>query len=213
MKDAVENITLTIHQDEKYNFFQAYDQMTPLRKKIWKLTLWWCKRFPCANPRQATLGKKLGCSRSAVNEAFCEFKILGWVHLISRGAHRPKVIVISHHILQIDLIKREYFKRIEATATATHSYSSYRDTSRRPGLIEIPQYLKKLDIPLEAKLKLSLVPEYIYQETFYQCKKKSKTGWKPDDPIRYFVGTAMRMAENSGLRIDWGKYMKARAVI
>jgi len=55
---------------------------------------------------------------------------------------------------------------------------------------------------------LSLLPENIYQETLYQCEKKARSGFFPDDQVKYFVGTAVKMAQKNGIRIDWIKYYK-----
>lgn len=121
-----------------------------------------------------------------------------------------KTLSISKILQQIDVVKREYFARVEITSKRTHSYSSYKKKTSRAGEIEIPHYLDRLSIPIEAKRKLALIPEYIFYETKYQCEKKSKSGWKPDDPVKYFVGTAMRMAENKGHIINWRKYMQTK---
>jgi hypothetical protein len=201
------NSIVKVHQDTSWSFFAKYDKLGALEKKIWQMAVWWVKRFPSAHPSQTKLSEKVGCSREHVNRAFSKFKDYGWIHLISRGHKRSKIISIPEPLIMIDVVKREYFKRIEITSDITHSYSNYKSkTSRRTGPLVIPNYLQKLNISLDAKLKLSLVPEYIYQETKYQCQKKAKSGWKPDNEVKYLVGAAIRMAQNKGHKLEWEKY-------
>lgn len=196
---------LKIDQDERSEFFELYDTLSPLRKKIWNKVVQKARHYKICNFSQSKLADWCDCSRSAISEAFKLFKEWGWLWLKSRGWKRTKTINIPLSKKQIDVTNRQYFKRVEATYRATHTYSKYKSNTSRPGEIKIPDYLRKKDIPIEAKLKLSLVSEHIYQEAYYQCQKKCKNGWKPNDPIAYFVGTAMRMAEKSGIFVDYGR--------
>lgn len=201
------DLYLKVDEDENYKFFQLYHTLSALRKKIWNKIVQYARKWPKFQTSQSKIAKWCGCSRSAISEAFKLFKEWGWMSLISRGWKKTKTIFIPETKQQIDTVKQEYFKRVEATHRATHTYSIYKNiTSRRTGEIEIPQYLRNLNIPIEAKLKLSLVPEYIYQETKYKCQKKAMTGWKPDKEVNYFVGTAINMAIEKGHSINWRTY-------
>lgn len=201
---------LKIDQDAAANFYTLYDPLGRIEKKIWDAARWWVKKFPSAHPKQIKIADHTGCSRKHVNRAFAKFKSYGWLYLTSRGARRTKIIGIPTHLIAMDLVKREYFKRIEVTSKVTHSSSRFPNSTSRAGLPQIPEYLKRLSIPLNAKIKLSLVPEYIFYETKYKCEKKSRSGWKPDDEIKYFVGMAMKMAENKGHKINWRTYMQLK---
>lgn len=200
-------LILKINQDEKYEFFYHYDTLGDLQKKIWNAAVWWCKTFPNAHPRQQKIAEYVGCSRKHVNSTFKKFIQLGWLILISRGAKRAKILFVGDSLLQIDLVNREYYKRVEVTHEVTHNITTKKKhTSRGAGEIPIPHYLERLKISRESKLKLSLLPEKIYQETLHTCKKLSASGWQPENGEKYFVGTAIRLAENQGIRPDWRRY-------
>lgn len=206
------SLYLKIDNDAAFNFFESYDRLSPLRQKIWQLTRWWVNRFPVAKPSQSKIAEKAGCSRSAVSEAFRIYKSLGWMYLTSRGFKRSKIIGIPKHLLQMDLFNREYFKRVEATYRATHSYSKYKKiTSKKAGTLQIPFYLQKLNISLDAKLKLSLVPQSIYQSALESAKADARKGKKVLNEERYLVGVALRMAQKQGVKLDWRAYYGAIA--
>src|SRR5580765_6258744 len=88
------SLTLTITEDQNFEFFAEYDKLGNLQKDIWRAAVWWCKRFPCACPRQSKIADKVGCRREHVNRAFSKFKKLGWLHLTSRGFKRTKIMGI-----------------------------------------------------------------------------------------------------------------------
>ena len=201
-------IVLKINQDEKYEFFCLFDKLSKLRKEVWKLIVWWCKRFTTAQPSQTRIAEKLGCCRSAVSEAFKLFKTYGWMFLTSRGFKKSKILGIPQHLQQIDLVNREYFRRVEATYRATHSYSNIKKNTSKACEIKIPFYLEKKDLPLEVKLKLSLVPENVYQETYHQCKNRFKAGFRPRNDFKYFVDTALGIAKNNAIKINWPSYYR-----
>ncbi len=201
------SIYLEVKCDENLDFFEIYDMLSPLRKRIWNKIAEKCRSWTNVIPSQSTIAKWCDCSRSAVSEAFRIFKNHGWIYLQSRGWKKSKKICMPHSKQHIDVVNRKWFKTVRATHRATHTYNTYtKDTSSRTGEIAIPQYLGKLDISTDSKIKLSLVPEHIYQETLYQCQKKSKLGFKPECAEKYFVGTAIKMAEKMGLKIDWRSY-------
>ncbi len=203
------SLYLKIDQDEASEFFEKYDSLSPLRKKIWNKAVALTNRWKVCNPSQTKIATWCMCSRSAVSEAFRIFKEWGWLALLSRGFKKSKTLLISHSKRQIDVFKRQYFKRVEATHRATYTYSTFKKiTSRKTGSLHISEHLKKLNISLDAKLKLSLVSENIFQETKYQCEKKSKTGWKPRDETKYFIGTALGIAKNRGFKLDWPAYYR-----
>lgn len=203
------SLYLKIDQDENFEFFEKYEPLSPLRKKIWKTIVGCARKWIVACPSQSKIAKWCECSRSAVSEAFKLFKEWSWLTLISRGFKKSKTLLISTSKKQIDIDKRNYFKRVEATYRATHIYPSNKKLTGRPtGEIEIPHYLRKKEIPLEAKLKLSLISERTYIDCWESLKKKAKTGWKPDDELKYFTGTAIQMAIDRGEKLDWRKYYK-----
>ena len=206
-------LSLKINQDEHFSFFEKYDLLTSLQKKIWSMTVWWVKRFPVAAPSQAKIALKCGCRREHVNRTFALFKEWGWLALNSRGARRTKVLSIPTHLLMMDVSKREYFKRVEITSERTHSYSKNRDiTGRRTGEILTPhKFLENYNLrgmSPENLYKLSLVPEFIIHEARRKAIEIGKHGWRPKDPQSYVVGIALNMAKNAGLRIDWRSYYK-----
>lgn len=214
------SLVLKIDQDENFGFFQKYDLLTVLQKEIWKKVTWWVRKYPNAFPTQKRIAESCRCSRKHVNETYRTFEKYGWLSLTSRGKNRSKILGVPTSLSQMDLSKREYYKKVEVTSEVTYSTNRCRRTTSRGagGLsddlfepILIPPHIKKLkDLPLEAKLKLSLVPEYIYQEALYSAKLQAKKGTKFTNEIGYVVGTAIRMAENQGYKIPWMKYYKTR---
>lgn len=208
-------LVLQIETSETYDFFVLYDNLSPLRQKIWNKIVQCCRDWTICVPAQATLAGWCGCSRSAVSEAFKIFKDYGWMSLQSRGWKRSKKIFIPHSKQQIDVIGRNYFKKIEATYRATYISSTYKKRTSKDGLsaskpLDIPIWLMNLKISQEAKLKLSLLPESIFQETHHQCKRKAKLGFKPENEENYFVGTAFKIAEKKGVTINWRSYYEGK---
>jgi len=207
-------INLEISQDHLYEFFQFYDTLGNVQQKIWKAVSWWCKKFPCAYPKQEKIAQNIGCSRKHVNRTLDLFKKLGWISLISRGNKRTKILSIPHHLIQIDLIKRKFFKKVEVTSEVTHSYSSYaRHTSKASHLathhqknIEIPEIAIKLNCSRENSLKLGLLSEFILQETLHECKRVGKSGFRPQCEESYFVGIAMNIAKKQNFKVEWPRY-------
>ena len=210
------SLVLHIDTDENYDFFVLYDLLSALRKLIWNKLAKLTREWTNVMPSQSKLALWCGCSRSAVSEALQLFKSYGWIHLESRGWKRPKKILISHSKQQVDVKNRNYFKNVrtttsssaKATHKATHTlYTEKKKTSKKePCLIAIRHFLKKKEIPLEVQLKLSMVSEYAYQETLFQCDKRAKKGFKPDDEFRYFAQVAIKIAIKNGEKLDWPSY-------
>lgn len=206
-------ITLEVEQDAAFNFFSEYDKLGNMQKDIWRAAVWWCKRFPSAHPKQARIAEKVGCRREHVNRAFSKFKKFGWMYLTSRGARRTKVIGIPIHLLSLDLIKRQYFAKIERTSERTHSYSRLpKHTSKETGdsfhELQIPDYLQKTKFSIEQRLKLSMIPENFYRNGIESVNYHLKNGVKIGDPAAYVVGAALNMAQKSGIKLDWKRYYK-----
>lgn len=205
------SLYLKIDQDASANFFTLYDPLGRLEKKIWDAARWWVKKFPCAHPKQIKIADHIGCSRKHVNRAFSKFKSYGWLYLTSRGARRTKILGIPTHLIAMDLVNREYFKRIEVTSKVTHSSSRFPNTTSRTCRLKkeplvIPKLAQKLGYSEDSGKKLALVPEYILQETLYQCQKMGKRGFKPDKEERYFVETALKMAQDKGHKLEWRRF-------
>lgn len=207
-------LSLEINQDDLYEFFQLYRPLTDLQKKIWQLLIWWCKKYPCANPKQTTIAKKAGCSRKHVNKTLKIFQGYGWLALFSRGNRQPKILNIPDNLLQIDLFKNKYFKRVEVTAEVTHSYSSGEYFTSKAGEIA-KQPKKEIEIPREAiemnfsktnSLKLGLVSPSALQQALEKCKEMGKDGWRPEKPQEYIVGIALNIAKSRNEKLDWPSY-------
>lgn len=216
LKNTNSYLNLIVSEDQKFAFFAEYDKLGNLQKDIWRAAVWWCNRFPCACPRQSKIAEKVGCRREHVNRAFAKFKKFGWLHLTSRGFKRTKIIGIPLHLLQLNVVKREYFRRVEITPERTHSYSRLpRNTSREGPVakkqLEVPGWLmSKASFSHDSKLRLSLLPESVYQEASFQWKKKVSQGFKADNPEKYFVGMAFKIAEKKEIKVNWGSYYASR---
>jgi hypothetical protein len=134
--------------------------------------------------------------------------------LESRGKRRSKILHLVNSIAQIDLVDRQYFKRVEITSQITHSYHSRRVfTSKTSHLakqqkepIKIPPLAIKMNFSSTNALKLGLVSECVVQETLYQCKKKGQAGFRPQNEESYFVGMAINIAKKRGEKLDWQAY-------
>lgn len=217
----MQTIVLQISQDEKANFFSLYDQLGPCQKKIWRRMVWYARRYPSAYPTQAKISKGIPCSRKHVNQTISLFKRYGWVNLISRGRGRAKAIFIPHHLMMIDVYKREYLKKLEVTSKVTHSsYIDMKLTSQRAGEIRKGSF-KKLDpdpfgikcgFSINGCLKMSLVSEATREEAKEVARKLGRQGWKPDNQETYFLGILFKIAKKKGERIDWPNYYQTIAV-
>lgn len=234
-----DKIIFEISSDEAYLFFQLYDQLGETQRKIWKAAVWWCRRFPKAFPNQRTVADHVGCSRKHVNRTFSLFKKHGWVRLISRGRKQTKILSIPYHLIQLDVVKREYHAKVEVTSKVTHSKNNiYINTSSQTGdfqeskkkglgikhnmyyvksktnyLITIPIKINSFKISYESKLKLSLLPENCVARAIEKCKWKAAHGFVLEDRSKqekYCVETAIKMAENEGYKIEWWKYYKMK---
>jgi hypothetical protein len=219
------DITLNITTDNHWDFYTEFDKLGELQKQIWMTTCWWVKRFPLAFPKQQKIADEVGCTRKHVNNTFKKFKQLGWLHLMSRGARRAKVLGVPHYLVVIDPYDRKAFRKVEVTSEVTHSISNIkRNTSSMPGVfsnkfgqkigppdskIEIPDHLMKTKLSLKKKLKLALLPENIYHNALESTKLQhslKKIGNDPDRIERYMIGTAFRMAKNASIPINWSLY-------
>lgn len=209
------DLYLKIDQDENFQFFEKYDTLSPLRKKIWAKIVQIARKWVIAQPSQSKIALWCECSRSAVSEAFKLFREWGWLALVSRGFKKSKTLLIPHSKRQLDVVNRQYFKRVEATYGATHTYSMFRkQTSNPTGCLkplEISTWLQKTTLSLDAKLKLSLFSEHTYQETLYSCKLQASKGNVFANPEQYFIGAAVKKAKQKGEKVDWKRYYRAIA--
>lgn len=71
--------------------------------------------------------------------------------------------------------------------------------------LKIPDYIKPLKIPLEDKLRLSLVNESCFRQAMETAKLRHKKG-KVKDINSYVVGTALKIAEKLGHKLDWASF-------
>lgn len=203
------SLYLKIDQDAATNFFTLYDPLGPLEKKIWNAAVWWVKKFPCAHPKQIKIADHVGCSRKHVNRALAKFKKYGWLYLTSRGAKRTKIIGIPAHLVCLDVVNREYFKRIEVTSKVTHSSSRFpNSTSRKTGGLDVPLDVQKMKISFENKLKLSMVSEKVRQDALESAKLDHGKGKILANIENYVAGTAIKMAQKRGERLNWPEFYR-----
>ncbi len=204
---------LKIDQDENFEFFEKYDSLSPLRQKIWRKIADLCRKWVLCKPSQTKIAEWCGCCRSAVSEAFKLFKEWGWLSLLPRGWKKSKTLLIPHSKRQIDVVNRQYFKRVEATYRATHTYSTYRKvTGRKTGGLDIPIGIQKMNLSYENKLKFSLVSEKTRQDALESAKldySRGKIIHKQED---YVIGTAIKMAQKRGETLDWRAYYRSLKV-
>ncbi len=217
-------INLEIEQDEIFTFRSLFDALSPLRKRIWKCILAYTLKYPHAIPRQKTIANDCGCSRSAISEAFRIFIDVGWLTLLSRGGHKSKILMIPPKY-QSELLYKCKGKKIvrvvyeKATIRATPIIANRSNTVSSTGtgnltspafqeLIQIPPKINNLPLSFEDKLKLSMVPEWAYQETLYRVKKYHKSCHKIRDQGAYFVGTALNIFIKQGGKLPWGRFYK-----
>ena len=212
------DLYLKIDQDENFEFFEKYDALSPLRQKIWRKIADLARKWAVCKPSQSKIAKWCECSRSAVSEAFKLFKEWGWLSLLSRGWKKSKTLLIPHSKRQMDIINRQYFKRVEATYRATHTYSIYKNNTsidseavkKSFNKLEPSHLGHKLGFSIDGSLKLSLFSESIQQEALRKAKFLGKSGWRPDSDEKYFIGMMVKIAENQGQKIDWRSYYQAK---
>ncbi len=209
----MDSLFLKIDADENYQFYEKFERLSPLRKKIWKKVVDKSRKYIVFKVRQSKLATWCECSRSAISEAFKLFKEYGWMWLQSTGWKRPKIIEISTSKKQMDLDKKSYFHRVQATYRATLTTSTTKiNTSRASSSFEVPLHIERLGISFKNKLKLSLVPENIYNQALETAKYHHAKGMEFKTSIEnYVVGTAIRMAEKMKLPMNWkGYYQKMK---
>ncbi len=211
----MKNQTLTITTNFEWDFYEIFDGIGEKQQKIYRFLDRFCKQYPNVFPSQTTIAKQCKCSRKHVNRTLALFKKFGWLSLKSRGVRRSKTITFSKSNISLDLHNRQYFRRLEVTTRGTYIYSKdLKSTSRRTGgaspPLQIPFYLQKLNISLDSKLKLSMVSEHVYQETYHALKKRAKNGFSPQNDEKYFVGAAIKMAQNKGEKLPWKRYYATR---
>lgn len=214
-------IKIEIEVDEERKFHEVFDALSPLRQKIWLKLVWYVYTFPIVKPSQSTIARACHCSRQAVSEAFRIFKAHSWMVLISRGWMKSKTILISDHLMSPEMYKNRGIKRVvfpyeRATYGATHIKTSIKDkktstTGEFKPEPKIQEHLKKLDIPFDAKLKLSTLSQDIYTKALESCQKKAVNGFKPDNPIAYFIGTAFKIAEKENFKPNWSVYYRGKS--
>lgn len=215
------NVNLEIQQSEFYSFFSLYDKLSIIRKRIWQQVCWFVRRHMHAYPSQTKIGEGAGCCRQAVSEAFRLFKSYGWLWLESKGYKKPKELYVPKHLLQIDLINREYFETVRATYRATlvlnkqklitsHELPTKVDQEKRllkwnqPTIpVEIPTYLQNRKMSLDAKLKLSMISEEIVLKAEEKMKKK---GGRIGNPENYLVQASLKEAQIKGYKLNWRGY-------
>lgn len=69
----------------------------------------------------------------------------------------------------------------------------------------IPSYLTHVDIPLEHKLKLAMVPQQCYEMALESARWKHKNGGVKDIPA-YVAGGALQIAKKQGVKLNWAAY-------
>lgn len=203
---------LKINQNENSEFFALYDTLTPLRKKIWNKICQKARNYKVCNFSQTKLANWCGCSRSAVSEAFKLFKEWGWMWLQSRGWKKTKTLHIPLSKQQIDVVERKYFKRVEATYRATHTYITNKKITGKPSELKIKPFLLKYQDSFthDQLLKLSLLPDSIVYESFDICKKNHSRGIEIKNPPQYCVEIAIKRTQLRGIPINYRQYYASR---
>lgn len=207
---------LEIDASESFEFFKFFDNLSPLRKKIWNKLVEKATQWTIVCPSQTTIAMWCHCSRSAINEALSLFKKYGWLWLRSRGWKKSKIVEIPTSLKQIDVRNKSYFHRVRATYRATHTsitkeiYTG-KETGSSSEEFSVPFHIDRLGISLKTKLKLSLVPENIYNNALETAKAKhAKTPFESPDKIEFYVaGTAIHMAKKKGIYLNWKGYYEA----
>lgn len=204
---------LKVTTNEAWDFYALYDTLTNIQKRIWVCLVNWCKNYPNAFPSQSTIAKKCKCGRQHVNRTIAKFKGWGWLSLNSRGIRRTKSISISTRFIQIDIVNRQYFRKIEATTAVTHNYYNYKKETSKAGELVVSSLVDKLNMSYEHKLKMSLLPEDIVRDAIHVCQKKSSDGFKFTNPCKYLLDTGFRMAKQQGIYIPWRKFYSTNSRI
>lgn len=89
-----------------------------------------------------------------------------------------------------------------------HYWSGNQTGKSLPGLIEIPERINRYPLPYEIKVKLSMVPEGIFQNALDSYRWKKANGWNIRDENNYVAGSAIRMAQEKGIILDWKAYFR-----
>lgn len=90
------------------------------------------------------------------------------------------------------------------TGGLNKKFEKKRDCEKN--IITIPKKIDEMDLPYELKLKLSMVPEACFQNALESARWKNSNGWRIDDLKNYVAGSAIKMAQNQGIRLDWKAY-------
>lgn len=204
IKERVNSYHFQVRKTEVWEFFEFYDDLTPLQKDIWALSCWFVRNKPVAIPSQAYLAKKANCCRKTVNQTLNLFASYGWLTKIDRGARRCKRLLIPDHLVNAHFADRKFLRRPEVTREVTPILSSKnKNTTHGDGILKIQEWVKNLGISEESKLKISLFPEQIFQDTLRQLKNLAKTGFKAHDEEAYFIGTMKKIAEKRRFKPKW----------
>lgn len=205
------SLFLQVDSNEQYQFYEKFDRLSPLRQRIWRKLIEKSRDYVVHKTNQSKLAKWCGCSRSAISEAFRIFKTYGWMWLQSRGWKRSKIIEIPISKRQMDLDKKSYFHRVQATYRATLTTSTRKSSASTTGSqilgLKIAPHLEKTKFCIKDKLKLSLVAENFYKAGMEAAEEKYNKGKLPSDRIfKYIIGTAISMAKKVGEKINWPSY-------
>lgn len=106
------------------------------------------------------------------------------------------------------LIPKSY-KHLTSKGEAGICHGPIKEPETEPSerLIVIPDYIKRLSkLPHELKLKLSLVPEGVFEYALEGAKNKANMGLQIKDKNNYVVGSAIRIAQKRGISLDWIAY-------
>lgn len=153
-----------------------------------------------------------------------KFLLYGWVSWRSRGKWDTNEYTLLPGLVDIDLSNNQCFARDLITPSITPSTISNKNHTSKPEtgglnekldkgkairkqkLINIPERIDKFNLPYEIKLKLSMVPEGIFQNVLDSAKWKHENGWVIRDQNNYVAGAAIRMAQQQGIKLDWPAY-------
>jgi hypothetical protein len=106
------------------------------------------------------------------------------------------------------LLIPESLKSLTGKGNAGSCFPQYKEKKResQERFIDIPERIDRMNLPYEAKLKLSMIPEGIFQSALDSARWKHAHGWMIRDQTNYVVGQAIKMAKKQSIWLDWPAY-------
>lgn len=219
--------TTTLNVQERKEFLKKYAPLTNLQKELFKLLQWSFIHQPAVFGCHKYFAKKLGCTREYVCRMMKKFLIYKWITWVSRGKWRSNQYTMSPTLAILEVDKVKMFTKGSITPSITPNYLNtkkqtsegknggfYQDINSKKmaskeKMIKIPERIDRLNLPYDIKLKLSMVPEAIFQSALDSAKWKKDNGWQIKDPNKYVAGSALKMAKDQGMSLNWPAYYES----